>query len=71
MPKVNWISRRTFLKMLAWLLALLSNFEINEIASGEARPAAVQATPYGRGAYGQGDYPSFKIYLPVITRGEK
>lgn len=68
MSKINRISRRTFLKILVWFSALLNSFEINGITRGEA---AVQTTAYGRGAYGQGGYPGFRNYLPVIAEGEK
>jgi len=76
------MSRRTFLKISAQLLALLVNIRTIRVASTLAEYARIQTenydtgmevvstktTIYGAGAYGFGSYSGYQTYLPLVNK---
>ena len=60
------MTRRTFLKNGAILSAMTVGFKRKKAFA--APPNSLNQAGYGVGAYSNGDYPGYAIYLPLISK---
>jgi hypothetical protein len=86
-PKVKQIiSRRAFVKLSAQFLAFIAYARSIQVAlsghnpPGESLlhsagassiPLVSAPRPYGRGSYGQGVYPGYRTYIPLVNKEQE
>lgn len=64
------LNRRRFLQFSLYLSGLFINLRSRSInAASDQQAPALEG--YGASVYGQGEYPSYKIYLSLITKEGK
>lgn len=63
------LSRRTFMRVLAQL-GVAATILPEHLIDAAVAPGAPQSLAYGRGAYGQGFYAGYQVYLPFINKEE-
>lgn len=62
------LQRRTFLKLVGQLLAITASLRIRPTHAVQHPQAVVKVRGYGVGAYNEGEYPGYKMYLPLINK---
>jgi hypothetical protein len=63
------LNRRAFLKLGVCFLSDVAGIRIHRQPILANNPSAPLMTPYGAGAYGQGTYPGYIVYLPIVKKG--
>jgi hypothetical protein len=68
MPRVSHImSRRAFLKISVHPTTLIINFTLNRFTDATSNnQTSSPSTAYGTGLYGQGRYPGYQTYFPLV-----
>ncbi len=62
------LPRRIFLKLVGQLVVMAATLRIRPTLALQHPQAAVKAQGYGVGAYNEGEYPGYKMYLPLINK---
>lgn len=65
------INRRTFLKIMANLSALVASTGIRDVFTAQNQQQDSKTHDYGVGNYSQGEYPGYKTYLPLVSKENK
>lgn len=61
------ITRRLLLKLFLYLAGLFVNLRSKRVSAAQDQQVPAIGG-YGAGAYSQGEYPGYKIYLSLITK---
>lgn len=64
------LTRRVFLKLFLYLAGLFVNLRSKSVNATQDQQVPVIGG-YGSGTYNQGEYPGYKIYLPLINKEDK
>jgi hypothetical protein len=64
------LNRRLFLKLFLSLPGLFVNLHNKRVNAAQDQQSPIIGG-YGSGAYSQGEYPGYKIYLSLITKEGK
>lgn len=62
------LHRRTFLKVVGQLVTIATSLRIRPTHAVQHPQAVAKAQGYGVGAYNEGEYPGYKMYLPLINQ---
>lgn len=63
------LTRRAFLKLVVRFLSVVAGMRIHWQPILANNPSAPSMTSYGAGAYGQGTYSGYSVYLPIVKKG--